>query len=134
MKNSILLSVFFVMAVISCRKPQDPPPPSRLISGNKFKVHQYVLNGQDNTAKFANSVLYFQEDGRLELTQDGKVFSGSWEEYSDPPKLSVEILTNNNFLNLLSREWLNDLLNPTRVKLVDELTSPQHILILDLIQ
>ncbi len=134
MKNSILLLTIFFLLGSSCRKPQDPPPPSLLINGNKFRVHQYSLNGQDNTAKFANCVLYFQQDGKFEITQDGKLFSGSWEEYSEPPKLSIEILTNNNYLNLLSREWQNDLLNPTRVKLVDELNAPQQILILDLIK
>ncbi len=134
MKNSILLLTIFFLFGISCRKPQDPPPPSLLINGNKFRVHQYSLNGQDNTAKFANSVLYFQQDGKLELTQDGKLFSGSWEEYSEPPILNIGISTNNTYLNLLSREWQNDLLNPTRIKLVDELNAPQHILILDLIK
>ena len=134
MKNSILLSVFFLMLVISCRKPQDPPPPSLILNGNKFKVHQYILNGQDNTDKFTNSVLNFQQDGKLELTKDGKLFSGSWEEYSLPHKVNIDISTTNSYLNLLSREWINDLLNPSRIKLVDELTAPQHVLILDLVK
>lgn len=134
MKNSSLLLVFSLLLLIACRKPQDPPAPSLLLSGNKFIVHEYTLNGQDNTNKYVNSVLYFQEDGQLEITLDGKVFSGSWEEYSLPQKVNIDIFTTNPYLNLLSREWLNDLLNPSRIKLVDELNAPQQILILDLVK
>ena len=134
MKKTIFFSFFLIIAAFSCRKPQDPPAPSVLLSGNRFKVHFYSLNGNNETNKFANCTITFVATGELEVTKDGNRYNGDWEEYSNPATVNISISSNNPNLNLINREWQNDLLNPTRIKLVDDLTDPKHILILDLLK
>lgn len=129
---SITMLSLFVMA-LSCRKPEDVPAPSSVIKGKKWKLIYYSDGGTDITANFSNCVLYFLEDQNLEVSDGGAGYSGSWIEFSEPPKLEINVNTSNAYVNLLNGSWENKLLNPTRIELVDNKIAPQLIVKLDLV-
>ena len=131
-KLSFILLSFFLLN-LSCRKPEDSPAPSSVISGKNWKLIYYSLNGTDKSNDFINCVVSFKEDGSLKITNNGLDYSGDWVEFSEPPKLELNINTGNYPVSLLSKTWENKLLNPTRVELVDFKIDPQEIVRLDLI-
>jgi hypothetical protein len=131
-KLSFILLSFFLLN-LSCRKPEDSPAPSSVIRGKNWKLIYYSLNGTEKTDDFINCVVSFKEDGSLNITNNRLNYSGDWMEFSEPPKLELNINTGNYPVSLLSRTWENKLLNPTRIELVDFKIDPQEIVRLDLI-
>jgi hypothetical protein len=131
-KLSFILLSFFLLN-LSCRKPEDSPAPSSVISGKNWKLIYYNLNGTEITNSFSNCTLDFEQDGELRITNAGQSYIGNWKEFSDPPKLELDINTGNFPVSLFSKTWENKLLNPTRIELVDFKIDPQEIVRLDLI-
>jgi hypothetical protein len=119
--------------VFSCRKPEDVPAPSSIISGKRWKLISYIYNGTDITANFSNCILTFEGNGSLKIVNGGQNFSGSWIEFSEPPKLELSVNTSDPYVSLLNRTWENKLLNPSRIELADLKIQPQEIVKLDLI-
>jgi hypothetical protein len=133
MKIFILFLASLIVLNCSCRKPEDVPPPSSVISGKKFKLIYYSYNGTEITNNFSNCTLVFAQDGSLKIINNGIEFNGSWKELSDPPKLEINIVTNDQYVGLFNRVWENKLLNPTRIELADLKIQPQEIIRLDII-
>ena len=133
MKTYFLHFLLLSLLTFSCRKPEDVPPPSSVINGKKWKLVYYSYNGTEITDKFSNCIFSFGNDGFLKITNAGKEFTGSWKEISDPPKLEIVVLTNDQYVNLFNRTWENKLLNPSRIELADLKIQPQEIIKLDVI-
>ena len=133
MKTILIHFLLFSVICFSCRKPQDVPPPSSVLSGKSWKLVYYSYNGTEITDKFSNCIFSFGKDGVLKITNNGINYSGSWKEISDPPKLEMEILANDQYISLFKRTWENKLLNPSRIELADFKIQPQEIIKLDLI-
>lgn len=131
-KLSIILLSSFLLT-LSCRKPEDVPAPSSVISGKNWKLIYYSFNGTDITGDFGNCVLSFGSNGNLKITKDEVDYNGSWVEFSEPPKLDINIISSDPYVDQLSGNWENKLLNPGRIELVDDKIAPQKIVKLDLI-
>lgn len=130
-----LTIIFFSICLLnlSCRKPEDVPAPSSVINGKNWRLIYYSFNGTDITSDFRNCVLAFLEGGSLKITNEGVEYSGSWVEFSEPPKLELTVNTANPFVDKLNGNWENKLLNPGRIELVDDKIAPQKIIKLDII-
>jgi hypothetical protein len=133
MKTFILHVLLIIVLSFSCRKPENVPTPSSVISGKKWKLIYYSLNGTDITKKFSNCSLSFGKDGVMIIKNADKEYTGTWKEISDPPKLEMDVSTNDQFVALFSRTWENKLLNPARIELADLKIQPQEIIKLDVI-
>ncbi|MFN9709831.1 MAG: hypothetical protein ACK55K_00275 [Bacteroidota bacterium] len=128
-----IVFIFCLFMMFSCRKPENVPAPSSVISGKRWKLISYSFNGTDITNKFSNCILTFEGNGTLKIVNAGQNYSGSWVEYSAPPKLELNIFTSDPVVSLFNRTWENKLLNPTRIELADLKIQPQEIVKLDLI-
>ena len=117
----------------ACRKPENSPAPSSIISGKNWKLVEYNYNGTNITNNYSNCQFDFGSDGVLKITNAGQTYTGSWKEFSNPPKLEINIVTNNTFVQLFNKTWENKLLNPQRIELADSKVDPQEIIKLDLI-
>jgi hypothetical protein len=129
---SIILCLICTL-VLSCRKPESSPAPSSVISGKNWKLVEYNYNGTDITNNFSDCRFSFGSDGVLKISNAGQTFTGTWKEFSNPPKLEITIVTNNTFVQLFNKNWENKLLNPQRIELADSKIDPQEIIKLDLI-
>ena len=122
-----------ILLIFSCRKPENSPAPSSVISGKNWKLVEYNYNGTDITNNFSDCRFSFGSDGVLKISNAGQTFTGTWKEFSNPPKLEITIVTNNTFVQLFNKNWENKLLNPQRIELADSKIDPQEIIKLDLI-
>jgi hypothetical protein len=122
-----------ILLIFSCRKPENSPAPSSVISGKNWKLVEYNYNGTDITNNFSDCRFSFGSDGVLKISNAGQTFTGTWKEFSNPPKLEIIIVTNNTFVQLFNKNWENKLLNPQRIELADIKIDPQEIIKLDLI-
>ena len=122
-----------ILLIFSCRKPENSPAPSSVISGKNWKLVEYNYNGTDITSNFSDCRFSFGSDGVLKISNAGQTFTGTWKEFSNPPKLEIIIVTNNTFVQLFNKNWENKLLNPQRIELADIKIDPQEIIKLDLI-
>jgi hypothetical protein len=122
-----------ILLIFSCRKPENSPAPSSVISGKNWKLVEYNYNGTDITSNFSDCRFSFGSDGVLKISNAGQTFTGTWKEFSNPPKLEIIIVTNNTFVQLFNKNWENKLLNPQRIELADSKIDPQEIIKLDLI-
>jgi hypothetical protein len=122
-----------ILLIFSCRKPENSPAPSSVISGKNWKLVDYNYNGTDITNNFSDCRFSFGGDGVLKISNAGQTFTGTWKEFSNPPKLEIIIVTNNTFVQLFNKNWENKLLNPQRIELADSKIDPQEIIKLDLI-
>ena len=122
-----------ILLIFSCRKPENSPAPSSVISGKNWKLVEYNYNGTDITNNFSDCRFSFGSDGVLKISNAGQTFTGTWKEFSNPPKLEINIATNNTFVQLFNKNWENKLLNPQRIELADSKIDPQEIIKLDLI-
>jgi hypothetical protein len=118
---------------VSITTPDTVTDASIVISGKNWKLIYYNLNGTEITNSFSNCTLNFGQDGELRITNAGQSYIGNWKQFSDPPKLELEVNTGNFPVSLLTKTWENKLLNPTRIELVDFKIDPQEIIRLDLI-
>jgi hypothetical protein len=133
MKYLPIYFLSFSLLLSACRKPQDSPAPSAIITGKSWKLIFYSYNGTDITNKFSNCIIKFEGNGTLKATNAGQTFSGTWEEVLEPPKLKMDITTNNQYVRLFNKEWEKKLLNPTRVEFVDNRIAPQENIKFDLV-
>jgi hypothetical protein len=133
MNRPYILLLFLIVIGFSCRKPEDLPAPSSIISGKRWKLMSYTYNGTDITGSFSNCILTFEGNGSLKIVNAGQIYSGSWREFSDPPKLELNVISSDQMVNLFNRTWENKLLNPERIELADLKIQPQEIIKLDLI-
>jgi hypothetical protein len=117
----------------ACRKPENSPAPSSIISGKNWKLVEYNYNGTNITNNYSNCQFGFGSDGVLKITNAGQTYTGTWKEFSNPPKLEINIVTNNTFVQLFNKTWENKLLNPQRIELADSKIEPQEIIKLDLV-
>jgi len=129
---SIILCLICTL-VLSCRKPESSPAPSSVISGKNWKLVEYNYNGTNIINNYSNCRFSFDNNGVLKITNAGQTFTGTWKEFSNPPKLELNIITNNTFVQLFNKTWENKLLNPTRIEMVDSKIEPREIIKLDLI-
>jgi len=133
MKPFTIIIILFVVFGFSCRKPEDLPTPSSIIRDRNWKLVEYNFNGTNITNNFSNCTFRFDGDGVLKITNAGQTYTGTWKEFSEPPKIELIVLANNTFINLFNRAWDTKLLNPQRIELADDKFRPQEIIKLDLI-
>jgi hypothetical protein len=133
MKPLSFIWLMIILLIFSCRKPENSPAPSSVISGKNWKLVEYNYNGTDITNNFSDCRFSFGSDGVLKISNAGQTFTGTWKEFSNPPKLEITIVTNNTFVQLFNKNWENKLLNPQRIELADSKIDPQEIIKLDLI-
>jgi hypothetical protein len=133
MKSLKLVVILVSILSFSCRKPENPPAPSSVISGKNWKLVEYTYNGTNITNNYSSCRFSFGSDGNLKITNAGQTFSGTWKEFSEPPKLELNVATNNTFISLFNRIWEIKLLNPQRIELADSKIQPQEIVKLDLV-
>lgn len=133
MKPLSFIWPMIILLIFSCRKPENSPAPSSVISGKNWKLVEYNYNGTDITSNFSDCRFSFGSDGVLKISNAGQTFTGTWKEFSNPPKLEIIIVTNNTFVQLFNKNWENKLLNPQRIELADSKIDPQEIIKLDLI-
>lgn len=133
MKPLSFIWLVIILLIFSCRKPENSPAPSSVISGKNWKLVEYNYNGTNITNNFSDCRFSFGSDGVLKITNAGQTFTGIWKEFSNPPKLEIIIVTNNTFVQLFNKNWENKLLNPQRIELADSKIDPQEIIKLDLI-
>jgi len=133
MKPLSFIWLMIILLIFSCRKPENSPAPSSVISGKNWKLVDYNYNGTDITNNFSDCRFSFGGDGVLKISNAGQTFTGTWKEFSNPPKLEIIIVTNNTFVQLFNKNWENKLLNPQRIELADSKIDPQEIIKLDLI-
>lgn len=133
MKLKLFFSLAVVTLLFSCRKPEDSPAPSSIIKGKKWKLISYTLNGAEIISNFSQCSLAFNADGVLQITNEGAGHAGTWQEFSDPPKIEMIINSNDPYVNLFNKTWEALLLNPGRIQLADNKNNPQEIIKLDLI-
>lgn len=133
MKPLSFIWLMIILLIFSCRKPENSPAPSSVISGKNWKLVEYNYNGTDITNNFSDCRFSFGSDGVLKISNAGQTFTGTWKEFSNPPKLEIIIVTNNTFVQLFNKNWENKLLNPQRIELADSKIDPQEIIKLDLI-
>lgn len=131
--KSLSLILFFSLLVYSCRKPENSPAPSSVISGKNWKLVSYNYQGRDITPNYTSCRFSFGTDGVLKISNAGQVYTGTWKEFSNPPKLELNVATNSPLVSLFNRIWENKLLNPQRIELADSKIEPQQIIKLDLI-
>jgi hypothetical protein len=134
MKSILFLFVTVFLLAASCRKPEDSPSPASIITGKTWKLVSYTYYGTNITNKFSNCTISFSGDGTLKAVNAGQNLTGTWEEVSSPPKLKMDILTSNQWMRLLNKEWTSKLLNPTRIEFVDDRVAPQEIIKFDLVR
>jgi hypothetical protein len=133
MKPLSFIWLVIILLIFSCRKPENSPAPSSVISGKNWKLVEYNYNGTNITSNFSDCRFSFGSDGVLKISNAGQTFTGTWKEFSNPPKLEITIVTNNTFVQLFNKNWENKLLNPQRIELADSKIDPQEIIKLDLI-
>jgi len=133
MKPLSFILLLTILMAFSCRKPENSPAPSSVISGKNWKLVEYNYNGTNITGNYSNCQFSFGSDGVLKITNAGQTNTGTWKEFSNPPKLEINIATNNTFVQLFNKTWENKLLNPQRIELADSKINPQEIIKLDLI-
>jgi hypothetical protein len=75
----------------------------------------------------------FNTNGTLSVVNDGKNYSGTWKEFSDPPKVEMNISSSDNYVKLLSKTWETLFLTPGRIQLADSKINPGETIKLDLI-
>jgi hypothetical protein len=133
MNPKFLIFLSIVVLFFSCRKPENSPAPSSIIKGKKWKLVSYTLNGTEIINGFTNCTLSFNNDGTLIVANDGKNNNGTWKEFSNPPKIEMDITSNDSYVSLLNKTWETAFLNPGRIKLADDKINPQEVITLDLI-
>jgi hypothetical protein len=131
-KLTVLLFCFFLLN-ISCRKPENSPAPSSVISGKKWRLISYNLNGLEILSGFSNCTVAFNSNSELVITNNGINNTGTWKEFSNPPKIEMNISSNDAYVILFNKTWEAILLNPGRVELADTKINPQEIIKLDII-
>jgi len=133
MKLKLIIYLFSAVVFFSCRKPENSPAPSSVISGKKWRLISYNLNGLEILSGFSNCTVAFNSNGELVITNNGINNTGTWKEFSDPPKIEMNISSNDAYVILFNKTWEAILLNPGRVELADTKINPQEIIKLDII-
>jgi hypothetical protein len=133
MKLKLIIYLFCTAVVFSCRKPENSPAPSSIISGKKWKLISYSLNGTEIISGFSACTVTFNSDGVLVITNNGINNTGTWKEFSEPPKIEMNITSNDSYVDLFNKTWEAILLNPGRIQLADTRINPQEIIKLDII-
>ena len=133
MKFNFLIFLTVISLLFSCRKPEDSPAPSSIIKGKKWKLVSYDLGGTEIISSFSGCALTFDNNDVLIITNAGTNHTGTWIEFSDPPKIDMIISSNDPYVNLFNKTWETVLLTPGRIQLADNKLNPQEIIKLDLL-
>lgn len=139
MKMKLIIFLCCTIVLFSCRKPEDTPAPSSIIRGKKWKLISYLVKNPNDVnyteiiSGFSGCTISFNNDGGLVITNAGKSNTGSWTEFSEPPKIEMDVISNDSYVNLFNKTWEAVLLNPSRIQLADSKINPQEKIKLDVI-
>jgi hypothetical protein len=133
MKVHCLIFLAAFSLLFSCRKPEDSPAPSSIIKGKRWKLVSYDLGGTEIVSSFSGCVLSFDNNDVLIITNAGTNHTGTWVEFSDPPKIDMIISSNDPYVNLFNKTWETVLLTPGRIQMADNKLNPLEVIKLDLL-
>lgn len=113
--KKLLLYLFLVAAVFSCRKPQDTPPLQNILTQGTWRVSLLRDNGTNITYIYTGWQFTFNADKTMQVTDGSATYNGTWTENPEGDTFELDISSTELELEYISKLWHNELLNPKQV-------------------